>query len=95
MQQLADSLSIPSGNEAIKICDSMLTETKLTKEEQGVFYRIRGRAFYFRGNYKQAAENFDNSVKALTGLSSENELGLTLIEQAKLYRKLKMFPASI
>ncbi|MBS1747457.1 MAG: sensor histidine kinase [Bacteroidetes bacterium] len=92
---LADSLSIPSGNDAIRICDSMLSESKLNNNEQGILYRIKGKAFYFRGDYKNAAVYFDKSVKSLNGLSPEIELGLTLIEQAKLYRKLKMFPTSI
>lgn len=95
VQQRADSLSIPRGEEAIKICDSMLANKRLLPANQGIFYRIKGKAYYFMGDYKNAGISYDQSVKLLANALSNTELGITFIEQAKLYRKLKMFTQAI
>lgn len=90
----ADSISIPNGEKAIRICDSILMIKKLPENIEGIMYRIRGKAFYFRGKYEEAGRDFDQSVRLLSGKET-NELGTTFIEQAKLYRKVKMYPQAI
>lgn len=93
LQQYLDSISIPQGLKTISICDSVLRNHKLPAKDKGIFYRIKARAYYFQADYKSAGINYDLSLKFLT--KDEYETGLTLIEQARLYRKLKMFDEAI
>ncbi len=89
----ADILSVKDFKRSVEICDSLLTNSSLTKLEKGAIYRIKGKANYFQGYYEEAGKLYIKSISFLPDLSPE--LGLTLIEQAKLYRKLKMFPEAI
>ncbi len=57
--------------------------------------RIKGQAFYISGKLKEAGIAFTNSIKILEAGNNKKEVGLTLIELAKLYRKLKMFQQAI
>lgn len=95
LQQTADSLAIPQASKSIRICDSMLDGAQGSSVNRGIFYRIRGKAYYFQGDYEEAGRNYAEAIKLLDANTSGTELGITLIEQAKLYRKLKMFPQAI
>ena len=94
-QNRADSLSLSDGILSINICDSILANKSLSNLARGVFLRIKGKADYFMGNYKEAAISLDQSVKSLSKENNKIPLGVTLIEQAKLYRKLKMYEQAI
>lgn len=77
------------------LCDSLLALKNISIIEQGMVFRIRGKAQYFQGLFSKAGKDFTESVRLLEKETPLSELGLTLIEQAKLYRKLKMYPQAI
>lgn len=92
----ADSLCIINAEASIKICDSVLSsKSGNNKKWKGIFSRIRGKAYYFKGKYEEAAHNYTRSITVLEQTGEKRELGITFIEQAKLFRKLKMFPQAI
>jgi signal transduction histidine kinase len=79
---------------SISICDSLLENHPNTSIQKGILYRIKGMAFYFSGEYEKAGKQFVYSVNSF-GSKSRKELGITYIEQAKLYRKLNMHTEAI
>lgn len=79
---------------AIILTESIL-QGNLKNIQKGIVFRIRGQAFYISGKLEKAGENFIESVKYLNEPGAGVEKGLTLIEQAKLFRKLKMFNEAI
>lgn len=85
-----DSISTTDYSQTLRLSDSLLL-TPLTPVEEGILYRARGRALYFSGDYDQAAQQYAASVDRLQSTNQQQELGLTLLEQAKLFRKIKMF----
>lgn len=91
--QKADKLSINDFENAIAFCDEQINKTN-SEEEKAIFYRIKGRAYYFKGDFKEASFWYDRSIQALEKYNNQKELGLTFIEQAKLYRKTGMLPAA-
>lgn len=83
-----DSLSTKDYKRTFTLCDSLLKGNPTPKEE-GILYRYRARALYFDGQYDKAAQQFAVSINRLQ--SEDRERGLTLIEQARLFRKIKMY----
>lgn len=93
LRLLADSLSITDFNRAVKICDEAIKNTH-NEVEKAVFYRIKGKAIYFKGDFKTAAMLYSKAINILESKKQKKELGLTFIEQAKLYRKTRMLYAA-
>jgi len=81
--------------QAGQICDSLLKSEKVSAAQIGIIERIKGKSLYFSGKYEDAGKYFVSSIKNLETGQQYQELGLTLIEQAKLFRKLKMFTQAI
>ncbi|MBK7097305.1 MAG: hypothetical protein IPH58_01700 [Sphingobacteriales bacterium] len=46
----ADKLSINDFDKAIPFCDQQIKKTN-SEEEKAIFYRIKGRAYYFKGDF--------------------------------------------
>lgn len=88
--QHIDSISTTDYDQTIRLCDSLLLLQPGAAEE-GILYRARGRALYFNGAYDQAAQQYAFSIDRFTSARLQRELGLTLLEQAKLFRKIRMF----
>lgn len=85
-----ENLSTTNYERTIAICDSLL-QSKVAAKEKGILHRIRGRAAYFSGNYDAAAHDYARSLEAFSADTLARESGLTLIDQARLCRKIKMF----
>lgn len=80
---------------SLYLIDSLTIAGHLTSTQNGMSLRIRGQALYISGKLKEAAVAFAESIKVLEAGNDKKEVGLTLIELAKLYRKLKMFQQAI
>ncbi len=86
---------VRSDSDSAIIVTEALLQGNLKNIQKGIVFRIRGQAFYISGKFEKAGENFIESMKYLNEPNSGIEKGLTLIEQAKLFRKLKMFNDAI
>lgn len=91
----ADSLSTSNFSKCVAFCDSILPNINSKESWKGVFTSIRGKAHYFKGNYDLAAKDYNEAVQILQKGNFKRELGFVFIDQAKLYRKIKMFPQAI
>lgn len=91
----ADSLSTSNFSKSVAFCDSILSNINSKESWKGVFTSIRGKAHYFKGNYDLAAKDYNEAVQILQKGNFQRELGAVFIDQAKLYRKIKMFPQAI
>lgn len=91
----ADSLSTSNFSKCVQFCDSILSNVQSTDSKKGVFTSIRGKAHYFKGNYDLAAKDYNEAVQILQKGNFQRELGFVFIDQAKLFRKIKMFPQAI
>lgn len=91
----ADSLSTTNFLRSSTLCDSLLPYTNNQEPWKGVFLSIRGKANYFKGNYDQAAKDYTSAVQFLSKRNFKKELGAVYIDQAKLYKKIKMYPQAI
>lgn len=91
----ADSLSTSNFSKSVAFCDSILPFTNPKEPWRGVLTSIRGKAHYFKGNYDLAAKDYNEAIQLLQRGNFQRELGFAFIDQAKLYRKIKMFPQAI
>ncbi|RYD51356.1 MAG: tetratricopeptide repeat-containing sensor histidine kinase [Sphingobacteriales bacterium] len=92
--QKVDSIATTDFETTLRLCDSLLL-TKPGPKETGILHRLRGKAFYFKGQYEEAAQEYATSVDALRAAGLETERGLTFLEQARLFRKMKMYEEAI
>lgn len=90
-----NELSNANPQYAGQICDSLLRIRKFSNKDLGIIDRIKGKSLYFSGKFEEAGKYFTASIRKLSATTPNTDLGLTLIEQAKLFRKLKMFPQAI
>jgi signal transduction histidine kinase len=95
LEESTSILAFSNAKEALAICDSVLALKDLSDLYRGVFTSIKGKAYYFRGDYKEAGKLYLEATSYLEKENATSELGLLLNEQAKLYRKLKMYPQAI
>jgi len=79
----------------VHVCDSLLQHGKLSNPESGIVMRRKGQALYLLGKFEDAGTCFSKSIQYFETGKLNNEIGLTLIEQARLYRKLKMYQQAI
>lgn len=91
----AEEFATKDFDKSIAICDSVLSKNKGESKWVGIFFRIRGKAYYFKGNFDGASKDYISAIKILEKETNQKELSFALIDQAKLYRKLKMFPQAI
>lgn len=91
----AEQLIRSTPNWSLRISDSLLKVKELSPIQQGILERIMGRAFYISGKYEEAGKHLGESVKILKRIPAKDQLGLSIIEQAKLFRKLKMYEQAI
>lgn len=87
----ADSLSTKNFDACITLCNEMLSAESIEPKWKGAFLGVRGKASYFKGNFEDASNDFMEAVAVLESFNESYNLGLVLIDQARLYRKLKMF----
>lgn len=91
----AEQLIRSTPNWSLRISDSLLKVKELSPIQQGILERIMGRAFYISGKYEEAGRHLGESIKILKRIHAKDQLGLSIIEQAKLFRKLKMYEQAI
>lgn len=89
----AEKLATKDFDQAILLSDKGI-ELSGDEVEKSVFYRIKGLAYYFKGDFKKASELYNKAILIQEKNNQQKELGLTFIEQAKLYRKTKMLEAA-
>lgn len=93
LAKLADKLATTDFNQAINLCDGGINASN-DEVQKAVFYRIKGKANYFNGDIETAAVLYSKAINILEQKKKKHQLGLTFIEQAKLYRKTKMLYAA-
>ncbi|HOZ85555.1 MAG TPA: tetratricopeptide repeat protein [Niabella sp.] len=89
----AENLSKKDFDAAIRLCQQGVA-ISVDETDKAIFFRIEGRAWYFKGEFEKASQLYNLSVAILEKQKQPKELGLTFIELAKLYRKTKMLDAA-
>lgn len=93
LKLLADKLATKDFAASISICNKGIEATNID-DHKAVFYRIQGKAYYFKGDFDAASVLFSKAINIFEAGRNKKELGLTFIEQAKLYRKTNMLFAA-
>lgn len=91
----ADSMAGSNTRMAIHICDSMLQFSHHKPITKGKFHYTKAKAHYINGDYEKAGAAFTASRQSLESIPVTIELGNLYNEQAKLYRKLAMYPEAL
>ena len=90
-----EALAKSDFNKALYICDSVNNSKAASPDVKAMFTRLKGLAFYINGSFDTAANYLIKAIDAFKNTGNQKELGLTLIEQAKLHRKLKWYSSAL
>lgn len=84
-----EKLATKDFDAAILLADKGISSSK-SEGDKAMFYRFKGMAYYFKGEFEKASVLYSQAIRIFEKTGNSKELGLSLIQQAKLYRKTQM-----
>jgi two-component system, NarL family, sensor kinase len=96
LKKACERVGLSNFDEVIRLSEEGKKESLKQNDSvsYAVFGRIAGLAFYFKGDYNNAAISYFNAIKIFERFSDKKELALSYNELAKLYRKTKKLELS-